>query len=257
MKQRSPRAASPARSNASPPKPVEHATRVQAIDALRGGAILAMIAYHFAYDLRFFGLAHFDFEHDPFWLTARALIVSTFLLLVGVSLVLATSAGVGRPRMLRRIGVIAASAAVVSAASYLLDPRTFIHFGILHGIAVAALLAMPWVHRPRAAVVAGIAIVVAGVALAHPFFDSRWTSWVGFTTHRPTTQDYVPLFPWLGVVMIGIGAAHLLLRHRFAPLAALGRAPRWLLLLGRHSLLIYMVHQPILLGILWLALRAK
>jgi uncharacterized membrane protein len=110
--------------------------RVAAIDALRGFAILAMIAYHFAFDLRFFGLTRSDFEGDPFWLTARAAIVTSFLLLVGVSLLLAHEAGVPGARANRRVALIAACALAVTIGSYLVFPQRFIYFGILHCIAV-------------------------------------------------------------------------------------------------------------------------
>lgn len=233
------------------------AGRIVAIDAARGIAIVAMIAYHFAFDLRLYGVARFDFENDPFWLTARSLIVTTFLLLVGTSLVLARNAGARTVRMLRRIGVIAACAVAVSIASYVVDPRTFIYFGILHAIATAALIALPLIRWPRAAALAGVAIVIAGLTYSHAAFDSRWTSWIGFNTERPRTQDFVPLFPWLGVVLTGIGAGHLLARHDFGPLAPLARAPRWLVMLGRHALLVYMVHQPVLLALIWLVLLLR
>ncbi len=65
------------------------------------------------------------------------------------------------------------------------------------------------------------------------------------------------MFPWLGVVLLGVGLGHALLRAQFRPIAALGRAPRPLLWMGRHSLAIYMVHQPFLMGALWLALRIR
>jgi uncharacterized membrane protein len=76
-------------------------------------------------------------------------------------------------------------------------------------------------------------------------------SWLGFTTHKPATEDYVPLAPWAGVVLIGVAAGHALARANFRPLSQLANAPRWLRFLGRHSLVVYMVHQPILLGALW------
>jgi uncharacterized membrane protein len=74
-------------------------------------------------------------------------------------------------------------------------------------------------------------------------------------TAKPYTEDYVPLFPWMGVVFLGLALGHLLARRDFASLAPLAGAPRWFRALGRHTLLIYMVHQPLLLGALWLALR--
>jgi uncharacterized membrane protein len=228
-------------------------SRIAAIDALRGIAILAMIAYHFAFDLRFFGLTRSDFESDPFWLSARAAIVTSFLLLVGVSLLLAHEAGVPGARFHRRVALIAACALAVTIGSYLVFPQRFIYFGILHCIAVSSLLARPLAARPRLALALGVAAIVAGLSLSHPFFDGRATSWLGFNTVKPPTEDFVPLFPWLGVVLVGIGLGAWLARRAFAPLAAIGRTPRALHWLGRHSLAVYMVHQPLLLGALWLA----
>jgi uncharacterized membrane protein len=229
------------------------ATRVAAIDVLRGLAIVAMIAYHFSFDLRYFGVTHADLEHTPFWLVARASIVTAFLTLVGVSLVLA-SANRNRTAFghhVRRVARIAGCAILVSAASYAMFPRTFIYFGVLHAIAVISILAWPLRERPVAALVSGIAIVVAGLALADAHFDSPLLSWIGFMTHKPTTEDYVPLFPWAGVVLIGIGIGHWLRRRAFAPIVPLARAPAWIAFLGRHSLAVYMIHQPILFGALW------
>jgi uncharacterized membrane protein len=85
----------------------------------------------------------------------------------------------------------------------------------------------------------------------HPFFDSRWTNWIGPVTHPPPTEDFVPLLPWLGVMWWGAAAADLLLRHARGVLA--GPIPRALApvaLLGRWSLSFYMLHQPVLIGIL-------
>jgi uncharacterized membrane protein len=229
-------------------------SRVPSVDALRGLAIVAMIAYHFAFDLRYFGVIRADFENDPFWLNARTAIVASFLALVGVSLVLAERDGLAWPRFLRRVAVIAACALAASAASWLLFPRTFIYFGVLHCIAVSLLAARPLARRPLVAVALGIAIVVAGLTLSHPVFDARALSWIGFTTTKPQTQDYVPLFPWLGVVLFGIGLGHALMKARFRPIAWLAGAPRALRWLGRHSLATYMVHQPILMGLIRLAL---
>lgn len=233
------------------------AARVVSIDALRGLAILAMIAYHFAFDLRYFGVIAADFENDRRWLSARAAIVTSFLLLAGIGLVLASRAGVSGKRFAKRVAVIALCALAASAGSYLVYPRTFIYFGVLHCIALSLILGRPLASRPRAAALLGVAIVVAGLALAHPLFDSPWLSWLGFTTRKPATQDYVPLFPWLGVVLIGIAVGHAALRAQLRPLVWLSGSPRWLAWMGRHSLAIYMVHQPLLLGALWLALRAR
>jgi len=148
--------------------------------------------------------------------------------------------------------VIAACAAAASVGSWIVFPRTFITFGILHCIAVASVLAFPLVRRPALALAIGMAAIAAGLAFSNPFFDARAWSWVGFTTYKPATEDYVPLAPWAGVVFVGVAVGHALARAAFRPLAPLASAPRWLTFLGRHSLAVYMVHQPILLGLLWI-----
>ena len=231
------------------------AMRVAGIDGLRGVAILAMIAYHFSYDLRFYRVVTWNFEHDPFWLFARTLIAGTFLMVAGIGLVLADRAGAPPAHFWKRVGVIAACAVAVSVGSYLVFPRTFIYFGILHCIAVASLVAWPLVRYPWLSIGAGMLVVVAGVTYSDPAFNDRLMSMLGFMTFKPPTEDYVPLFPWAGAMLIGVAAGHALVRTAFRPLAPLGSLPRWIGAMGRHSLAIYMVHQPVLLGALWLVLR--
>ena len=229
--------------------------RIATVDALRGVAIVAMIAFHVAFDLALFRLVRIDFERDLFWVLARGAIVATFMALVGVSLVLAHRQRVTASRRWRRIGVIAACALAVSAASYAMFPRTWISFGILHAIALSSVIAWPLVTRPGVALAVGLAVIAAGAWVAHPVFDSPWLRWIGFVTRPPATEDYVPLLPWLGVTLVGIAAGDALARRDFRPAAWLGRAPSALRWLGRHSLAIYMVHQPLLIGMLALALR--
>ena len=134
-------------------------------------------------------------------------------------------------------------------------PRSFIYFGILHGIAVASVLARPIVRRPRAALAIGCIVIAAGFGWSNPVFDTGPLSWIGFVTVKPATEDYVPLAPWAGFVFLGIALGHRLANGAFSALAPAAAAPGWLRWLGRHSLAVYMVHQPILLGALWLALR--
>ncbi len=214
-----------------------------------------MFVYHFAFDLRYYRVLDADFENDLFWLAFRALIVASFMTVVGISIVLADRAGTSTARFLRRVGIIVLAALAASAGSWLVFPRTYIFFGILHAIAVSSLLAWPLRRRPAVALGVGIVVLVAGLAWSHPLFDYRGWSWIGFRTHKPYTQDYVPLAPWSAAVFIGIALGHVLVRKRFAPLARLAQAPRWMLWLGRHSLVVYLVHQPLLLGVLWLVFR--
>lgn len=225
------------------------------LDALRGLAIVAMIAYHFCFDLRWFGFAGWDFEHDPRWIAARSVILGSFMLLAGVSLVLAAQRADAPRAFARHIGRIAAAALLVTVASYVAFPQTYIRFGVLHAIAVSLLLARPLVGHPRLALGLGIGVIAAGVLVAHPAFDAPLLHWIGFMTHKPATEDYVPLFPWTGVLLIGVALGQALARRGPAVVEPPARLPPVLALLGRHGLLIYLVHQPVLVGLLWLATR--
>lgn len=239
----------PATRNASP------RVRVDGLDALRGVAIVAMVVYHFCFDLRYFGVMRADFEHDIRWLTARTLILSSFLLIAGISMVLARRNPAADARWWRHVAIVAGAALLVSLASWLAFPRSYIWFGVLHAIAVSLLIARPVVDRPTLALVIGVLVVIAGITWTHPMFDNRALGVVGFMTHKPTTEDYVPLFPWTGVLLIGVAAGHALARRQFAWLAPLGRAPATLRWMGRHSLIIYLVHQPLMLALLAATLR--
>jgi len=224
------------------------------IDGLRGLAIILMMAYHFTFDLNYFKVVDFDFNNDVFWLSARSLIVSMFLGLTGISLHLASVHGLNKQRYWRRIGILLICAFGVSLASYMIFPNTMIFFGILHFIVIASLLGMFFVRFYWANLVTGCCIIVVGIWVHHPLFDQSILQWVGLMTHKPATEDYVPLFPWFGVVLIGIFVGKYIYSEPIPAFArwrddtAIGRV---LTLGGRHSLLIYMLHQPLFIGILY------
>src|SRR4051794_3515019 len=171
-----------------------------------------MIVYHFAFDLNqpWVRVLHTDFNNSPYWLGFRGLIVSIFLLTVGISLRLAHEARIQPVRFWARLGRIAGCAGLVSLGSYLMFPKTFISFGILHCIAVSSLLAWPLAAKPGLALGLGLGAIAAGNLVQSPLFDAPALHWIGMMTHKPATEDYVPLLPWIGVVLIGIAAGALL-----------------------------------------------
>ena len=231
--------------------------RFDRLDALRAVAIVWMAAFHFGFDLNYFGLLQppHNFHRDALWTTQRVCIVSLFVFCAGLSQAVALQALQGGPRFARafwrRWAQVAGCAVLVSAGSAVMFPRTWIQFGVLHGIAVMLILCR--LAAPLRAWLwpLGALCVVLPRVLKLPLFDHPALSWIGLVTRLPFTEDYVPVLPWLGVMLWGLVAGQWLLQHRRAVLSApLPAALQPLAVLGRWSLSFYMLHQPVLIGAL-------
>ena len=228
--------------------------RFLAIDVLRGFAIFLMFIYHFSFDLNYFGYIDQDFYTNPAWKFFRIIIVSLFLVLVGFSLHLATRKGIHWLRYFRRLGLLIFYATLVSLGSWYMFPNSMIFFGILHFIAVISVLGLFFTKLYWTNLVAGISILVFSSQFSHPFFNQDAWQWIGFMTHLPVTEDYAPLFPWSGVVLIGIFLGRLVERNVQSLLQWQNNSSlvRLLAFGGRHSIHIYMIHQPLFIGMLYL-----
>lgn len=236
------------------PAPIAGEARFAGLDALRGGAILAMVVFHLGWDLTAFSLIGPELATAPAWVLFGLAVTATFLGLVGVNLALATRHGLRPARFLRRLAVIGAAAAAVSLGTWVFDPGNVVHFGILHCIALGSVLALPFLRAPAWLVVAAAAAILAAPSLlrGEAFSGPGWY-WLGLAAEVPPAADYVPILPWFGVILLG------LLAGRFARARAdwalwhwqaRRRGGRLLAAIGRWSLVIYLVHQPVLLGLL-------
>jgi uncharacterized membrane protein len=227
--------------------------RFDRLDALRGLAMVWMAAYHLGFDLNVYGLLQprQNFYHDPFWTSQRTAIVSLFLLCAGVGQALALQAGQGWPRFWRRWAQVAGCALLVSLGSAWMFPRSWIGFGVLHGMAVMLILARLASPLRGGLWLLGALAIVLPWFVKHPFFDTPFTHWVGLVTRKPVTEDWVPVLPWLGVMLWGLAAGQWLQAQRPGWLAgAVPAALRPLALLGRWPLSFYMLHQPVFIGAL-------
>jgi uncharacterized membrane protein len=236
--------------------------RFDRIDALRGAAIVWMTAFHFCFDLDHFGWIGEDFQRDPFWTWQRTAIVSLFLFCAGLGQAVAVAQGQSWRRFWRRWAQVAGCALLVTAGSWFMFPRSFIFFGVLHGIAVMLVVVRltagggRWLWPAGALAIAAPFIARAAHAAwpALEFLNQGGYNWLGLVSRRPLTEDYVPLLPWLGVVWWGLACGQWLLLRRpdlvGGPIATAAGPLAWL---GRWSLGWYMLHQPLLIGAMLLA----
>jgi uncharacterized membrane protein len=239
-----------------PPEPTTpERLRFDRLDALRAAAIVWMAVFHFCYDLNYFRFIHQNFYTDPRWTVQRTCIVSLFLFCAGMgqAIALAQEQGGPRfsPRFWRRWAQVAGCAVLVTLGSMLMFTKTFISFGVLHCIALLLIVLRLTAGAGRALWPLGLLAIALPFVVQHPWFDTRWTNWIGLVTRKPITEDYVPLFPWLGVAWWGLAAGQWVLAHRRGWFTGpLPRALAPLAVLGRWSLSFYMLHQPVLIGLL-------
>jgi len=227
------------------------AQRFDRLDALRALAMIWMVAFHFGFDLNHFGLLdpRQNFHRDSLWTTQRSCIVSIFLFCAGIGQAVAQHSGQNWKRFWRRWAQVAGCAILVSFGSAWMFPRTWIYFGVLHGMALMLIvcrLAAPL--RAWLWILGALAILLPQV-LRSTIFDHPVLNWIGLVSHRPLTEDYVPVLPWSGVMLWGLASGQWLLQHRFARFTApLSKALRPMAALGRYPLSVYMLHQPLLIG---------
>ena len=220
--------------------------RLIPLDLARTLAVVCMVVFHFTFDLALFRQIPPDTMSQPFWYYFARMIAGSFLFLSGVSLWLAHGQGLRWPAFWTRWVRLAAAAALVTVASIWLVPGGPIWFGILHAMAATALIGLVALRLPWPVTMALAAAVFAaawGPRLAA--LDPLWLVWIGLAENRPLMGDYVPLIPWAAPALAGIAFARALrldLWRGQVPTPAL----RLLTFPGRHSLIIYLVHQPLL-----------
>jgi len=239
--------------------PAPRQPRFAAIDIARGVAIVAMALFHFTWDLGpdFFGFISVNAVTNPALIVAARLIAGSFLFIVGVSLVLAHCNRFRRRPYLRRLAIIVAAAALVTIATRLAGPGSYVRVGILHGIAAASVTGLAFLRAPVWLVlVAAAAAFAAPALLASPTFNGAALLWLGLGTNVPAMIDYVPVLPWVGPTLLGIAATRWALAagldRRFGNRRPSNMIARGLAVAGRWSLPIYLIHQPILVGLIYL-----
>lgn len=234
------------------------------IDILRGIAISLMILYHFFFDLSFLDIYNLPIVNTTTWNFFRDLIASMFLLLVGTSLYISfhkykkASDHKIIYKYLKRGFIICSWGFILTLISYLfISPTHYIQFGILHLIGISILLSIPLfiftkhnVLEHNNVLSIGIFVLIFGSIINQINCNSFFIA-LGCSPANFASLDYFPVLPWFGIVLIGYWLApHILPKTKEKPHTS--NTFKLLSLMGRHSLGIYLVHQPIIWGILYL-----
>lgn len=241
-------------------------TRFWEVDALRGMAVLAMIFFHFMWDLQFFELTHINVYSVPWQLFARA-VGSTFMFVMGVSLMLDASKYNGRlqqiwRRNLKRGMKVFGAGMLVTVVTLLAVGDEFVRFGILHLAGVSVILATPFLRcSARSSLRTGIALIAAGWLAGGISVPFPWLIPLGVRQVGVRMVDYYPLLPWFGVVLLGTAFgkyAYPKKQRRISLPDWRNRKPvRLLQYLGKHSLAIYLIHQPLLIAAIYSVVQIK
>lgn len=229
--------------------------RCQILDMARGLAIFLMVGFHFSYNLEYFHLVEINIKENPFWTTLRSFIVSLFIFIAGISLYLTSGKRTSFTAHLKKQKWLVLCALLVSLATFPLFPRSWIYFGVLHFILTARIIGFALTGFFGLNLIFGLIFICSGLFLENEIFNPKWINWLGFTTQKPFTEDYVPIFPWLGVFLLGMFAGRFLFHSPDSYNSLTKTYPGFpamvLSLAGRNSLLIYMIHQPLLMGLIF------
>lgn len=225
--------------------------RIIGLDIFRGLALLLMMAYHFTYDLNHFGFIDVDMNHTNGFLLFRYTIMTMFLLSVGVSLTLVHQNGIKWSSVRKRLMQLGLASLAVSVATYVVFPNSWVYFGILHFILFASLVTLPLLGSPKTTLLLALLILIASATKnidMHSLFQLLQAP-----LHLPHyTEDLVPFVPWVAVVLLGISLVQQNYHQQLfnsKPFRQNSPFHTILKTMGKHSLLIYLLHQAVFFGL--------
>ena len=217
------------------------------IDFLRGFAVLLMIMFHFAFDLNGFRFIEIDLLGNRFWYAFPRCIVFLFFICVGMGLALVHKNGIRWGLLRKRFYKIGGWAFVISIVTYLIFPKNFVFFGILHCIAATSVAGVFLVGRPKLSLFLCFLLVIPDLIFQPTLIPI--SIWLGVTP-----MDYIPFYPWVGIVLFGIYLESVDF-HKI-PLKRTSLI-RLFETMGKHSLKIYLLHRPVVFGMVFLLYKLK
>ena len=231
--------------------------RVFFIDVSRGISVLAMICYHFYWDLGYFGFIDLGTVIQGLGLLAAQVIGVSFITIAGISGRVLTFSKNFKAKFSKRIVKLIILSAMVSLATFFMDKNNFIFFGILHFLTICSIISLILVNVTKSYLLFLIFFVVVIVSLSSITFDlPTILSWLGFNKTPPITNDFYPLFPWLTFYLLGFWVGQIIMDRQRSFLESISfiyllnnKLFKFLEYVGKNSLLIYIFHQPILFSL--------
>lgn len=219
--------------------------RIWELDFIRGIALILMICFHILYDLSVFSNFKLNLDSGLYFLIGRASAI-LFILVSGMSCLLSKSS-------VKRGFIVLLCALLITLATYYISPDDNIVFGILHFFAISMIISSPFKKlNSIVLLILGTVIILTGTYLfkyIKPAGNALFP--LGITSTSFSSADYYPLLPWFGVYLYGIAMGKILYKEKKSVIKIkLKNTP--VNFLGRHTLLVYMVHQPVIITILYL-----
>ena len=214
--------------------------RIDELDSLRATALVMMLVLNFVTDLNHFGIMNTE-TGDQWWWMAR-IAASLFVGISGVSYFLAHRLEYDFTKTSGRTQRLIFWAFVITIITYIFEPSAYVRFGVLHLLALASIVAFPVARKPEFALGIGLILLII------PLSSNSNLVWLGLRETGFIAVDYFPLNPWLGIFFIGLALASRIYPEG-KPLTEIQWPEKWLWF-GRNTLTIYVIHQPILIGLL-------
>ena len=222
--------------------------RIKLMDAVRGLSLILMVFHHFAIDLNMFDMLPSQFVYSRVIYFLHVIFAGVFITLAGVS------SRFSRGNLRRGLKVLLC-AVIITAATLIMGIT--IWWGILHLLGFC-MVVYGFVSKPADRIPARYGIplyfalfVILLILLSERTFDVKYLSVLGFKNAAFASADYFPILPWACMFMFGTSLGRFVFD---------GKLPLWFYTadipifsaVGKKSLLIYMLHQPLLYGLTWI-----
>jgi uncharacterized membrane protein len=223
------------------------------IDFFRGIAIILMIIFHLLWNLDHFNYIELDFSKG-FMNIFRIIIACMFLGIVGIAI------SVNKKKKYSKVILqglkVFGGGMLITIITFFVFNDFYVRFGILHLIGLGIIIVYP-ISKLNKYLSLGLGLICLGLGswLSNINASNNYFLVLGLNNEYLRTLDYYPLFPWLGVILVGvfIGKIFYVKQKRNFKICDFQekKVIKLVSFLGRHSLVIYLLHQVFLFGGFW------